>query len=215
MTKRRGERNEIMVTREQAKSQLQAVGVENPTEEQITAYLNNVNAEAIKEKAKADQYKAEADKAKDLQTQLDNLQNQNLTDAEKMQKQIEALQQQNADLTANNFRTEAKAILSKAGISDEQMETLLPGLVSGVEKLEDVQTRANNFVAAMNKFREDGIKAHDQKQLDDTGTPGGNGGSDDGGTQKTEAEKFAEEYGKQSGESAKASATIVNSYLEG
>ena len=185
------------------------------TEDQIEKVIAENSKDIQSEKAKTDKYKAEADKAKDLQTQLDNLQNQNLTDAEKMQKQIEALQQQNADLTANNFRTEAKAILSKAGISDEQMETLLPGLVSGVEKLEDVQTRANNFVAAMNKFREDGIKAHDQKQLDDTGTPGGNGGSDDGGTQKTEAEKFAEAYGKQSGELAKASATIVNSYLEG
>ena len=76
-----------MVTREQATEQLKAVGVENPTDEQITTYLNNVNAEAIKEKSKADKYKEDADKAADLQKQLDDLQNQSLTDAEKKQKE--------------------------------------------------------------------------------------------------------------------------------
>ena len=54
-----------MVTREQASEQLKAVGVENPTDEQITTYLNNVNAEANKEKSKADKYKEDASKAAD------------------------------------------------------------------------------------------------------------------------------------------------------
>ena len=45
-----------MVTREQATEHLKAFGVENPTDEQITTYLNNVNAEAVKEKSKAEKY---------------------------------------------------------------------------------------------------------------------------------------------------------------
>ena len=94
-----------MVTREQASEQLKAVGVENPTDEQITTYLNNVNAEANKEKSKADKYKEDASKAADLQKQLDDLQSQNLSDAEKAQKENEKLQQQIAELTSSNFRS--------------------------------------------------------------------------------------------------------------
>lgn len=198
-----------MVSREQAKTQLQAVGVENPTEEQITAYLNNVNAEAIKEKAKADQLKEKAGKADELQTQLDTLQNQNLTDSEKLQKQIEALQQQNADLTANNFKSEAKAILSKAGITDDAIDSLLPGMVAGLDNVEDVQTRANAYVTAMNKFRDDAIAAHDKEVLDGTQTPGA-GGS--GGDDKTEDVKMAEDIAKSFDNGSKEASEVFKNY---
>lgn len=173
-----------MVTREQATEQLKAVGVENPTDEQITTYLNNVNAEAIKEKSKADKYKEDADRAKDLQKQLDDLQSQNLSDAEKAQKENEKLQQQIAELTSSNFRSEAKAILKGSGLEDADIDALLPGMIAGLDKVEDVQARANAYISAMNKFRDNAIKEHDKEVLDNTGTPGGEGGS--GGDDKTE-----------------------------
>lgn len=173
-----------MVTREQATEQLKAVGVENPTDEQITTYLNNVNAEAIKEKSKADKYKEDADKAKELQKQLDDLQSQNLTDVEKAQQENEKLQKQIAELTSNSFRSEAKAILKGSGLEDADIEALLPGMIAGLDKVEDVQARANAYVSAMNKFRDNAIKEHDKDVLDGTGTPGGEGGS--GGDDKTE-----------------------------
>lgn len=154
--------------------------------------------------------KEKADKADELQTQLDTLQNQNLTDSEKLQKQIEALQQQNADLTANNFKSEAKAILSKAGIADDVIDSLLPGMVAGLDKVEDVQTRANAYVTAMNKFRDDAIAAHDKDVLDNTGTPGAGGGSGD--ENKTEAEKFAENMVKESVSDAKGANDIIGAY---
>ena len=136
-----------MVTREQATEQLKAVGVENPTDEQITTYLNNVNAEANKEKSKAEKYKEDADKAKDLQKQLDDLQSQNLSDAEKAQKENEKLQQQIAELTSSNFRSEAKAILKVSGLEDADIDALLPGMIAGLDKVEDVQARANAYAA--------------------------------------------------------------------
>ena len=178
-----------MVTREQATEQLKAVGVENPTDEQITTYLNNVNAEANKEKSKAEKYKEDADKAKDLQKQLDDLQSQNLSDAEKAQKENEKLQQQIAELTSSNFRSEAKAILKGSGLEDSDVDALLPGMIAGLDKVEDVQARANAYVSAMNKFRDNPIKEHDKDVLNDTGTPGGEGGC--GGDEKSNAEKIA------------------------
>lgn len=199
-----------MVTREQATEQLKAVGVENPTDEQITTYLNNVNAEAIKEKSKADSYKAKADKADELEQQLSDLQNQNLTDAEKQQKENEKLQQQIAELTANNFKSEAKAILKGAGMDDESIEALLPGMIA--DTLENTQVRANAYVSAMNKSIENAIKNREKDDLDGTGTPGGDNGGD--GKEKTEAEKFAESFGKEAGEAVKASSDIISSYLE-
>ena len=61
------------MTREQAKQNLISIGVAEPTDEQISSYLNQVNGETQKEKDKANQYKAKADKADELQTQLDEI----------------------------------------------------------------------------------------------------------------------------------------------
>ena len=198
-----------MVSREEATKQLKSLGIENPTEEQITGYLNNVNAEAVKEKAKADKYKADAERANGLEQQLVDLQNQNLTDAEKQQKENERLQQQIAELTTNNLKSEARTILVKTGLPDEDIEALLPGMIA--DTVENTQARANAYVSAMNKFKENAIKEYDKKLLDDTEAPGSrrNNSKED----KTEAEKFAESFGKAAGETAKASADIVGSYL--
>lgn len=199
-----------MVTREQAKEQLKTLGVENPTDEQITTYLNNVNSEANKEKARADKYKEKADKADAFEKELNDLKDQNLSDDERRQKENEALQAQIAELTANNFKSEAKAILKGAGITDEDIESLLPGMIA--DTLENTQARANAYVSAMNKSIEAAIKNREKEDLDGTGTPGGDNGGD--GKEKTEAEKFAESFGKEAGEAAKASSNIINSYLD-
>ena len=55
------------MTREQAKQNLISIGVAEPTDEQVSNYLNQVNGETKKEKDKADQYKAKADNADELQ----------------------------------------------------------------------------------------------------------------------------------------------------
>ena len=58
------------MTRETAKSLLVTLGIETPTDEQITNYLNQVNKEVKSEKDRADKYKGEADKVAELQKQL-------------------------------------------------------------------------------------------------------------------------------------------------
>lgn len=161
------------------------------TEEQIEKVIAENSKDIQSEQTKAGKWKEKADKADELQSQLDTLQNQNLTDSEKLQKQIEALQQQNSDLVANNLRSEAKAILKGTNLEDADIEALLPGMIAGLDKVEDVQTRTNAYVSAMNKFRDDAIAAHDKDVLDNTGTPGGSGGDDD---KKTTAEKLVEKH---------------------
>ena len=73
------------MTREQAKQKLVALGIAEPTEEQVTDFLNTIGTETKKEKDRADGLKAKADKADELQTQLDDLNSQNLSDIEKAQ----------------------------------------------------------------------------------------------------------------------------------
>lgn len=195
--------------REEAKQKLIDLGITEPTEEQISSLLDSVTAETKAEKARADKYKADADKAKELEAKVTELESKNLTDGEKQQKENEALQLQIKALTESNFRTEAKAILAKAGLPDESIEALLPGMIA--DSLENTQARAKAYVAAMNKSIENAIKEHDKSALDDTRVPGGKGNEPG---EKTEAEKFAESFGKEAGESAKASADIVSSYLD-
>ena len=73
------------MTREQAKQKLVALGIAEPTEEQVTDFLNTIGTETKKEKDRADGLKAKADKADELQAQLDDLNSQNLSDIEKAQ----------------------------------------------------------------------------------------------------------------------------------
>lgn len=196
--------------REEAKQKLIDLGVAEPTEEQISSLLDSVTAETKAERERAERYKKDADKAKSLEEQLAELQNQNLTDAEKQQKQNEALQRQIAELTENNFKSEARAILAKSGLPDEDIESILPGMIA--DTVENTQARANAYVSAMNKFKENAIKEYDKQNLDNTGTPGGDEKNPD--ETKTEAEKFAESFGKEAGESEKLSSDIVNSYID-
>lgn len=174
------------MTRTQAKQQLIDLGISEPTEEQITKLLDSVTEETKSEKARADKYKEKADKADDLEQQLTDLQNQNLSDDEKRQKEKEQLEQKVAELTANSFKSEAKAILKGAGMDEESIEALLPGMIA--DTLENTQARANAYVSAMNKSIENAIKNREKDDLDGTGTPGGEGGEDE----KSNAEKIAD-----------------------
>lgn len=198
------------MTRTQAKQQLIDLGISEPTEEQITKLLDSVTEETKSEKARADKYKEKADKADAFEKELNDLKDQNLSDDEKRQKEKEQLEQKVAELTANSFKSEAKAILKGAGMDDESIEALLPGMIA--DTLENTQARANAYVSAMNKSIENAIKAKEKDDLDGTGTPGGDNGGD--GKEKTEAEKFAESFGKEAGEAVKASSDIISSYLE-
>lgn len=174
------------MTRAQAKQKLIDLGIAEPTEEQISALLDSVTAETKSEKDRADKYKEKADKADAFEKELNDLKDQNLSDDEKRQKEKEQLEQKVAELTANSFKSEAKAILKGAGMDDESIEALLPGMIA--DTLENTQARANAYVSAMNKSIENAIKKREKDDLDETGTPGGEGGEDD----KTDDVKNAE-----------------------
>lgn len=127
------------MTREQAKNNLISFGVENPTEEQITNYLNQVNGEAQKEKERADKLKEKADKADELQTQLDALQSQNLSEVEKAQKENEKLQKQVAELPGLMVLRQKPRLFSKAQIW--RMLILKPCFLEWLRELKRLRMR--------------------------------------------------------------------------
>lgn len=114
------------MTREQAKQNLIAIGVAEPTDEQVSNYLNQVNGETKKEKDRADGYKAKADTADNLQKQLDEIQAGNLTELEKANKALETANQQIADLQKNNaIRDQRESAMTNFKITAEQAKTIV------------------------------------------------------------------------------------------
>ena len=114
------------MTREQAKQKLISFGVAEPTDEQISDLLNSINAETKKEKDRADGYKAKADKADELQTQLDELNNQNLSDIEKANKALETANNRIAELEkTQTIATQRNSVAEKFKVTSEQAKQIV------------------------------------------------------------------------------------------
>lgn len=112
------------MTREQAKKNMIAFGIEEPSEEQISNYLNQIGAETKKEKDRADGYKANADKAAELQAELDRINEQNLSDIEKANKATETANNRVAELEKQVKFMQTRAKLAEKGIVGEQADKL-------------------------------------------------------------------------------------------
>lgn len=195
------------MTRTQAKELLIKTGVSEPTEEQITTLLDSVTAETKSANDKIKSLKEKADKADELQKQIDESNEKDMTESEKANKALEEANKKIAELTSNTFKSEAKAILSKAGLDDADVEALLPGMVA--DTLENTTARANAYVSTISKVRESAIKGQQKKDLDDTPTPGGGQGGDGN---KSEAAKYAESLVKSSGTETKDAGDIIGNY---
>lgn len=171
------------MTREQAKQNLISIGVAEPTDEQVSNYLNQVNGETKKEKDRADGYKSKADKADELQAQLDDLQAGNMTELEKANKALETANQQIAKLQKDNaVRDLREQAMSDFGITAEQAKTV-------------VKDDGGFDTAVLGKIMSDkeanAIAEYEKKNLEGTPNPN-NGGNNGGAGNKTNAEKIAE-----------------------
>lgn len=172
------------MTREQAKVNLISLGIAEPSEEQVTNYLNAVNGETKKEKDRADKYKLDADKAAELQKQLDAIANQNLSEVEKANKATEDAMAQVAALQKRIDRAEQLKALAEKGITGEQAEKL----ISEDGKLD------YEVLGQIISDRENAAKvAKEQEIANNQGNPGGSdGGAGSNPDEKPEDVKNAE-----------------------
>lgn len=197
------------MTREQAKQVLIGMGIEEPSDEQVSKYLDSVTGEVKKEKDKNTSIKEKADKAEALQKELDELKQQNMTDAEKQEaerkKEKEAVDKELADLKAALAESNKKALTSEitsaftaAGLSTETYATAIKAFASmPVDKSEDVMNEVKAFVdgiSAANKTALETAKAAwEEETLKSTPNPGGGAGSGKE-TKKSEASEYAKAY---------------------
>lgn len=153
------------------------------TDEQITNLLNQNNSEVAKEKNKVSQYKAKADKADELQTQLDDLQAGNLTELEKANKALETANQQIADLQKNNaIRDLREKAMTDFKVTAEQAKAIIK---------EDGSFDTAELGKIMSEKETAAAQAKEQEIAKHQDIPGG--GSNKGGADnKTNAEKIAE-----------------------
>lgn len=114
------------MTRAEAKQKLISYGIAEPTEEQITDLLNSINAETQKEKQRADAYKADADKAKDLQDELDRINAEKMTDGERQAKELEKANNRIAELEkAQQLITQRNSVAEKFNVTAEQAKQIV------------------------------------------------------------------------------------------
>ena len=170
------------MTREQAKQNLIAIGIAEPTEEQINNYLNQVNGETKKEKDKAAQYKAKADKADELQGKLDELEAGNLTEIEQANKNLEKANNRIAELEkAQAIATQRSNVASKFNVTAEQAAQIVKDDGSfDYDVLGEIISEKETAAA----------QAKEQEIANNSTNPGGGnaGGNND---EKTSAEKIA------------------------
>ena len=99
------------------------------TDEQITSLLNQYNTDVLKEKNKAKDLKTSNDdaenKIKELEAELESIQNEKLSDIEKITKANETANNQIAELQKQLVAMEQKSKLAELGIIGEEAEGLI------------------------------------------------------------------------------------------
>ena len=176
------------MTRQDAKANLVGFGIAEPTDEQITNYLNQVNGEAQKEKTRAEQYKADAAKVKELTEKLAELENANLSDIEKANKAAEEANAKYEELQKkfemNEKRSEALKHLAGMGITGDEAEGLINenGVISDYEALGKILSEREKAAATKKE----------QEIANNSTNPNGGDNNNSGNDDKTDDVKMAE-----------------------
>ena len=176
------------------------------TDEQITSFLNQSNSDVAREKAKAQKMKEDAEKAKALEEELEELKKQNMSEAEKAelerQKEKAANEKRISDLESALATSQREALVGKitsifatAGMKGDAYTGAIKAFSN--MKADDALKEAQAFVDGIsteNKTALDTAKAAWEKEaLEKTPNPGG--GSGDGKTEKkSEASEYAKAY---------------------
>lgn len=182
------------MSRAEAKQLLIGFGIAEPTEEQITNYLNSVNGEVQKEKAKADANKAELERLKKVEEELEAEKSKNLTAEEKLQAELKKAELSQKEFAQKTNQLAVEKIFVAAGLSEEDYKDFIADIVSDNAELSS--KLANSLVSTITKQKDTAIQKTKEELLDKTPGPGKTGSGDDDGAGKTEDVKFAEEISK-------------------
>ena len=189
------------MTREQAKQNLIGFGIAEPTDEQITNYLNQIGAETKSYKDKLASVGGKDDRIAELEKELEKLNKQNMTELELERAEKDKALSSVANLEKQIEQMITKTELAKLGITGEVADTL----VSGNGKL-DFATLGQ----IISDREKNAVSEYEKKALENTPNPSGSKGKEE--PQKTEAEQIAENLGKSASATSKDSEAIIASY---
>jgi hypothetical protein len=141
------------MTREEVKALFVSWGIEEPSNEQITDYLNKIQQAVKGAEDKAARYKSEADKVKELTKQLDEMNNAKLTDEERSAKAVEEANKRVLELENTVKTMQLQKSLAEIGITGEDASALVGEDGSlNTEKLGEILTaREKNAVDVYKK----------------------------------------------------------------
>lgn len=157
------------MSREEARQFLINSGVAEPTDEAISGLLNTIQKSVKSAEDKAQQYRAEADRVKDLEKELKELNDANLSETEKQTKAFEEANAEIAKLRQTVKQMEQSKALAEIGIKGEDAEGLFEKGELNIAKLgEIISSREKNAVATYQK-----------ETLNNTPAPQGGSGADE------------------------------------
>lgn len=176
------------------------------TDEQITSFLNQSNSDVAREKAKNQKLKEDAEKAKALETELEELKKQNMSESEKAElerqkekaeneKRISDLESALKAAQKDALTGKITSIFASAGMKGDAYT----GAIKAFSNMdaEDALKEAQAFVdgiSEVNKSTLDTAKAAWEKEaLENTPNPGG-GKSGGEPEKKSEASEYAKAY---------------------
>lgn len=176
------------------------------TDEQITSFLNQSNSDVAKEKAKNQKLKEDAEKAKALETELEELKKQNMSEAERTelehQKEKATNEKRISDLESALKAAQKDALTGKitsifasAGMKGDAYAGAIKAFsnMDAEDALKEAQTFVDGISEA-NKSALDTAKAAWEKEaLENTPNPGG-GKSGGEPEKKSEASEYAKAY---------------------
>lgn len=176
------------------------------TDEQITSFLNQSNSDVAKEKAKNQKLKEDAEKAKALETELEELKKQNMSEAERTelehQKEKATNEKRISDLESALKAAQKDALTGKitsifasAGMKGDAYAGAIKAFsnMDAEDALKEAQTFVDG-ISEVNKSTLDTAKAAWEKEaLENTPNPGG-GKSGGEPEKKSEASEYAKTY---------------------
>lgn len=190
------------MSREQAKQFLISLGIEEPSDDAISSYLNSISSEVGKEKDRAEKLKEEQNKVKDLQAKLDELNKQNMTEIERANADKLDAENKLAELQLEVGRMKLKNSFAEQGIIGEDADKLIESMKDGAIDV----TLLGQIINAKQKEAVDNKIAELSKQ-----TIQPNGGSIEDKDKKTDADKVVDSISK-SLKDAESTQAVIDAY---
>lgn len=175
------------------------------SEENADKIMADYGSSVQRAKAKVDEYKTKADKAEELQKQLDDIEQGKLTEVEQANKNLEKANARIAELEkAQAIATQRADAASKFNVTAEQAAQIVK---------DDGSFDYDVLGKIISEKETAAAQAKEQEIAKGSTNPGGGTAGGNKDNEKTEAEKAAESIGKTLSGTNQTAKSVVDSYL--